>query len=158
MDRTNQIPVFPNVFPYNELIMTGRLLAKTRSWDYKYRGPILLYTSGRNDSIVCEAYDLKPKDFPHSMVVGRAKLVDVRALTGKERETITRQFNPKAKKKYVDDYIKHGLYTYGMVYPLEMGFFFEEVERLPQPVKIKWPRGAVTLCYLPLSEVEPLLA
>ena len=158
MDRTDQIPVFPNVFPYNELLMTGQLLAKTRSWVFKYRGPILLYTSGRNESIICESYGLDPKLFPHSMVVGRANLVDVRPITMAERKIITRQFNPGATKRQISDYLKYGLLDFEMIGALDIGFFFEDIERLPQPVKIKWPRGAVTLCYLPISEAEPLLA
>jgi hypothetical protein len=158
MDRSNKVPVFPNVFPYNELLMTGRLLAKTRDWDFKYRGPILLYTSGRDEKLVCQGYKLNPKDFPHSRIVGKAKLVDVRPLTKEERWTITQQFNPLACDQDIHDYMFSGYRHENMVFPLMLGFFFEDIERLAEPVKIAWPRGAVTLCYLPKAEAEAILA
>lgn len=145
------IPIFPNLFPYNELLLQGKLMCKSRNWSWQYRGPILLYTSGRNATSVCEAYGLKPKDFPHKAIVGRAMLVDVRELTKVEKSILAHQFNAKSVDAAIDDYIRFGnaWWLGDLIKPGQFGFFFEDIERLEEPVKIDWPRGAVNLCYLP---------
>lgn len=143
------IPVFPNLFPYNELLLRGKLMCKSRNWAWNYRGPILLYTSSRNEKSVCEAYGLDPKLFPHKQIVGRATLVDVRKLTRIEKNILTHQFNPDAKKECLEAYVSYGLGWWGAILPGDIGFFFEDVERLEEPASIDWPQGAVNLCYLP---------
>ena len=47
------MPVFPNWFPYNDMMLDGHMKVgkwagvKTRSWEWNYRGLVLLYNSGR---------------------------------------------------------------------------------------------------------------
>ena len=64
------IPAFPNWFPYNELLLTGKLSAKTRTWRWSHTGLTLLYTSGSTAREVVEAHGLDPKDMPRGVLVG----------------------------------------------------------------------------------------
>src|SRR3989344_5912337 len=81
------LPVLPNSFPYNELLLTGKLRVgehegvKTRGWPmcvWKYRGPVLLYTSTSTHKLAAEAHGLNTDDFPRRVIVGVGQLVDIR--------------------------------------------------------------------------------
>jgi hypothetical protein len=80
------IPVFANRAPWNELVLRGKRKVKTLSFNWKYRGPILLYTStNRQDDWGLQDYrgthkglkTLKMADIPKGFIVGYATVVDV---------------------------------------------------------------------------------
>lgn len=143
-----QLPVFPNIFPYNEMLLRGILrlgdfAVKTRSWYWDYRGLVLLYTSGRVQREPAEAYDLDPKEFPRKAIVGVGELVDVRSLTQKELKVLTRQFNN----------IKPGERKDPSIWPLPIGFFFKGLQRFTPPVSFNWPQGPVKPIFVPATLV-----
>jgi len=166
------IPAFPNAFPYNELLFTGRLdidghAVKSRSWNWKHRGPVVLYTSTRVDKPVARAYDLDPKDATRGMIVGAADLVDVRQLTKAEMKALVCGFNNTTWEK-----VRRSVSFYEicgslqclldrddepLVLPFHLGFFFERVTRFERPVSFAWPQGAVRSTNVPLSVVEDAL-
>lgn len=150
MDRSNQVWIFPNNFPYNELLLDGKLLAKTRNWDTDYRGDVLLYTSKRNATSVWQSYNMPPKNFAHSAIIGRGKLVDCRPLNHEERWKILKQFNPLA----TNDELEYG---WDIIHPMHYGFFFEDLVRFPKPVPFAWPAGAVLPLWRSREEMKALL-
>jgi|GEM_PF-2101746 len=155
------LPVFPNVFPYNEFLLNGTLRlgrfgVKTRSWDWwKYRGPVLLYTSSKNHWPAANAYDMNPADFPHRAIVGVGKLVNIRLLTGKEKDRITMQFNNWNRGQL--QAMQRGDVFEQWIAPFEFGFFFENLRRFKAPVPFNWPPGPVQLNKAPLSLVAKSL-
>lgn len=152
MDRNGKVPIFPNAFPYNDLLLSGKLLAKTRNWKWDYRGPVLLYTSSRNTTPVWQAYDMPPRNYPHKQIVGRGNLVDCRPLTNEEWWTITRQFNPTATDAEIERR------KWNLIWPMQYGFFFEDLVRFEQPVAFNWPSGAILPIWRTIEEMEGLLA
>src|SRR3989344_6057871 len=87
------IPAFPNSFPYNELLLYGKLSAKTRTWRWGHTGLTLLYTSTSTAHDVARAHGLDPKGTPRGVLVGVGELVSVRELTGVEAAQIEREFD-----------------------------------------------------------------
>jgi len=138
------IPVFPNFFPYNELLFDEKLIAKSRNWEWKHRGPTLLYTSTRTEGCVARAYGFDPGSYPRKVIVGVGNLVDVRPFTGRELRRIFKQFNPDASREEITDYTKYGiLWTNERITPGFYGYFFENLRRFEIPVPYNPPKGAV---------------
>jgi hypothetical protein len=80
------VPVFANRAPWYELVLRGKRQVKTLGFNWKYRGPILLYTSkDRTDDWGLYEYkashrdlkSLKMADIPKGCIVGYATVVDV---------------------------------------------------------------------------------
>ena len=74
------VPVFANRAPWNELVLRKKRQVKTLSFNWKYRGPILLYTStNRTDDWGLGEYPVRVKmaDIPKGFLVGTAEVVDV---------------------------------------------------------------------------------
>ena len=73
------VPVFVNRSPWNELILRGRRHVKTLSFPWKYRGPVLLYTSkDREDPEGWDIYGLPQRaGGPKGAIVGTAVVTDV---------------------------------------------------------------------------------
>src|SRR3989338_8661371 len=90
--NSKTIPAFPNSFPYNELLLTGKLSAKTRTWRWSHTGLTLLYTSGSTAREVVEAHCLDPKDMPRGVLVGIGELLPVRECNSKEIRQIEKEF------------------------------------------------------------------
>lgn len=168
------IPAFPNTFPYNELLLDGKLDingfgVKSRSWAWKHRGLVLLYTSGRVDWTVAEAYGLDPKEYPRGMIVGAAELVDVRRLTKDEIKALVCRFNNTEWEKirrcvclYPNcdgDYFcgVHYASPRPVVVPYHLGFFFKNLVRFEQSVPFAWPMGAVRNTNVPVAVVAAAL-
>lgn len=155
----NRIPGFPNVFPWNNLLLDGKLNlqkkpksgVKTRSWNWKYRGPILLYTSHRLDGIAMERHHIEWDD-SGGMIVGIGNLVYVDELSVRERVKMFELFNRvSVSRKKIDQYLfrtrnwraVEEYFLHRIVYPLPFGFFFENLTSFASPVPFKWPMGAV---------------
>ncbi len=151
------IPVFPNSFPYNELLLSGKLIAKTRSWVWKHRGPTLLYTSTSTCIPVAFDYGLDPKAFPRCVIVGVGNLVDVRELNEKERRTLFLQFNPHAGKQDAKVFAKYNYADSEYILPCDYGFFFENIHRFETSVPFKPPKGAVRIFNAPAKLVTKQL-
>ncbi len=79
--KPETVPVFANRAPWNELVLRGKRQVKTLSFNWKYRGPILLYTSSnRTDEWGLYEYKvrgLRMEDIPTGKIVGYATVVDV---------------------------------------------------------------------------------
>lgn len=165
MQTNDAIPAFPNVFPYNELLLNGHLdmggfSVKSRSWEWKHRGPVVLYTSGRIERSVAEAYDLDPTNYPRKQIVGAAELVDIRPLTTDEKKFLVLKFNNvswEMVRKYVHINKSHcfvdHLAPMPIILPFHLGFFFKNVTRFKWPVPFAWPSGPVRSYNVPVSLV-----
>lgn len=154
------IPAFPNAFPYNELLLDGKLKigpfgVKTRSWEWKHRGLVLLYTSGRVHKPVADAYGLDPKKYPCKMIIGMADLVDVRELTERECDRLRSQFNNISLRQARAIPFSGSLRDW--IEPLPIGYFFCNLRRFKKPVPFKWPAGAVTTVRVPVALVARAL-
>jgi hypothetical protein len=133
------IPAFPNSFPYNELLFTGKLSAKTRMWRWSHTGLTLLYTSTSTATDVARAYGLDPKSATRGVLVGVGELLPVRELTDAEAERIEKEF----ANGDPDVFVGAGTYRYE----------FKNLKRFNKPVPFKPPRGAVKLFNVPVSVV-----
>ncbi len=137
-----QLPVFPNWYPFNDMLLDGRLMVgergvKTRSYDWKYRGPVLLYNSGRTVNHCVRAYDYPKGHDRHRIIVGVAHLEEVRELTWRELRTMERNFNNLTSRQV-------RLYPWrAEIYPLPVGYFFTRMKRFTKPVPFGWPAGPV---------------
>lgn len=144
--KEKTIPVFPNVYPYNELLFSGRLSAKTRTWRWHHTGLTLLYTSRRTeDSVVCaHGLEKNAKEAPRMVLVGVGELQPVRELTGKESKQIYKEFRNGKKTSW-------GPGAEGYRYE------FKNLKRFKRPVPFKPPRGAVRTFNVPIKIVARAL-
>jgi len=154
-----KLPVFPNWYPYNNMVFDGRLqvgdcAVKTRSYGWNYRGPVLFYTSGRTEQRAVEVYGYEGGRDKHKVIVGVADLVDVRELTTEEAKKMVCNFNNLSPRDLNKVLRRNGLtndpeapffiYEYGYyVAPLRIGYFFKNLRRLSNPVPFNWPTGPV---------------
>ena len=164
----NKLPVFPNWFPYNDMLLDGHLRVdrwegvKTRSWEWDYRGPVLLYNSLRTAKPAVNAYKYEDGPSNHKMIIGAGELIDVRLLTHEEALQMVCNFNnmpPSQVKKIIqqrglsvekndkEDVVDSPLfnfYDFGpYVAPFSTGFFFKNLRRFKEPVSFNWPVGPI---------------
>lgn len=137
-----RLPVFPNWFPFNDMLLDGHLQVgdfgvKTRSYDWKYRGPVLLYNSGRTAYHCVQAYKYVNGPEHHGFIVGACQLVDVRPLTEKEHLKMQCNFNNLTVRQVKTEPWKV------LVGPYPFGYFFTDIKRLREPVAFSWPAGPV---------------
>lgn len=155
------IPAFPNAFPYNELLLDGKLIAKTRDWVWAHRGLTLLYTSTRVHGSIARIHEMNPKDYPKKALVGVGNLIDVRPLTKRESRKLYSQFNNLRNFRGVSGRVlaRKGIFVHDYVSPLSIGFFFEEgsLKRFKEPVPFDWPTGPVKPIGIPISKVAAAL-
>lgn len=137
------------------MLLNNQRQFETRNWNWKYRGPILLYTSSTNVRSVARAYGYNPKDFPHQAIVARADLIDVRVLSKKEIALAFRQLNPGISNTEVSDYLRYGIME-DRIFPADLGFFFENLVRL-SPQKVDYPRGAINMFWLRGTQANKFL-
>lgn len=137
--KERTIPAFPNSFPYNELLLTGRLSAKTRTWRWNHTGLTLLYTSTSTAREVAAAHGLSSRNAPRGILVGVGELFPVRELTNEERDQIEEEFDNGTGMVIIGA----GTYRYE----------FRNLKRFKKPVPFKPPRGAVRLFNVPVSVV-----
>lgn len=74
------VPVMANQRPWNELVLQGRRKYKTLNFNWKHRGPILLYNSLAVDYEGCIEYDFPAPDakkLPTKTIVGFVTVTDV---------------------------------------------------------------------------------
>ena len=141
--NSKTIPAFPNSFPYNELLLRGKLSAKTRTWRWSHTGLTLLYTSTSTARDVAEAHGLDPKNTLRGVLVGVGELVSVRELTDAEAEQIEREFDNDTGTVSIGA----GAWRYE----------FKNLKRFKKPVQFKPPQGAVRLFNVPVSVVAKAL-
>ena len=149
-----RLPVLPQKFPYNEMLLNDQRQFETRNWSWSYRGPLLFYTSSTNVNLVCKAYDYDPKEYEHQVIVAKAVLFDVRELTNKEKAFALHQLNPDMSKAEICDFVRYGLMEDNRIFPGDYGFFFCGLERI-KPRKIKYPRGAINVFWLNEHDASP---
>lgn len=155
------LPALAFVFPYHEMLMRGLLKVdgydgvKTRSSNWNYRGPVLLYTShGRYHHIPTEIYKLNPNRFPRGVIVGVATLVNSRELDWDEKIKITCNFN-KVNPEMAEEMLfgQDGDY----ITPLPFGVFLKDIKRFKEPVSFKPRPGAIGIMRVPLTQVTKAL-
>lgn len=144
--RTETIPALPNRFPYNELLLLGKLSAKTRNWRWGHTGLTLLYTSTSTDPWVARAYGLDPRAFPRMVLVGMGYLLPVRPNTPAEIKQIEREFANGGGYRHPT--IGAGIYRYE----------FRDLMRFAEPIPFRPPQGAITTFRVPASLVATAVA
>ena len=137
-----RLPVFPNWYPYNDMLFDGHLQVgkhsvKTRSYDWDYRGPVLFYTSGRTQQSCVKAYKYVNGQDKHKIIIGVANLVDVRPLNREEVMKMVLNFNNLKVEEVLSDF------SNVQVVPYNFGYFFSKVKRFEEPVAFSWPSGPV---------------
>ncbi len=157
------IPALAFVFPYHEMLLRGLLNVdgfgvKTRSSNWNYRGPVLLYTSkGRPHDVPVKAYGLNPDNYRDrcGVIVGIATIVNSRLLTAKERIQIVKNFNNVGHDAVVSMIL--GTYDKDYVEPLPFGVFLKNIKRFEKPVPFTPRRGAIGIMRVPLRQVSKTL-
>jgi len=146
---------FPNIFPYNEMLFDGKLRlanfrVKTRGYDPGFRGPVLLYTSGRIERCVAQAHGYNPKEYIRPAIVGVGDLKKVRELSEEEFESMFFQFNNATSEDevYSQD---------GCVEPLSYGLFFQRLRKFKEPIAFTAAPGPVKRIKVPLDIVGEAL-
>ena len=135
------IKCLPNRYPYNQLLLTGKISAKTRTWKWKHEGLTLLYTSKRKDNEIIEMHNL-PFKFESGVIVGYGYLQPVRLNTNKERAQIKKEFgNGKHVSTGADSY----------------RYEFKNLKRFKKPIPFISPPGAVSVINVPFSVIQPYL-
>jgi|SRR5579863_3311810 len=128
MKTETTVPVFANRAPWNELLIMGKRKIKTLSFNWKYRGPILLYTSKeRVDHEGWIDYRLRKKleDIPQGAIVGTAEVLDVMPT-----ECLPQSYFDKDPALFD---------TTGQAYVVIVG----KVKRFKKPVPFKPKQGAI---------------
>ena len=175
--KPHSLPVFPNWFPYNDMLLDGHLKVdewagvKTRGWKWDYRGPVLFYNSGRTADAAVDSYKYTNSPYQHKVIIGVGELADVRTLTKKEAERMVCNFNNMPLEKvrrilkkegFSRDQFEDGLYQFYLfgpyVAPLEVGFFFKNLKRFSKPVTFNWPPGPVKPIYTKITTGSELQA
>ena len=170
------LPVFPNWFPFNDMIFDGHLRVgkyegvKTRSWNWDYRGPVLFYNSSRGKIArnAVRAYGYRNHPSKHKIIIGIGDLVEVRPLTQQEAEKMVGNFNkltPTQVKKLLlqfgpDNPIRpFDVHDYGgdFIAPYEIGFFFQNLKKFSAPIPFAWPAGPIKPIFIPVSIVTSTL-
>lgn len=144
--KIKTIPAFPNWFPYNELLLSGKLSAKTRNWHWNHTGLTLLYTSTSTDDAVVDAHGLQvqARTSPRMVLVGVGELLPVRPLTKQEKRQIYREFRNNKRVTWGPG---TGYYRYE----------FKNLKRFKKPVPFKPPKGAISVFHVPVSTVSKAL-
>jgi len=144
---TITLPGFPNHYPFNDLLLDGKLIAKTRTRNRKYRGPMLLHTATRAAKGVARVHGYDLKDHPKGMIVGVGVLSDVHELNDDEWRTLFCQFNNVSYAKGR----KMALSGKWICEPFYIGYFFTHLRRFSKPIPFKPPRGAVSAFSVPVE-------
>lgn len=136
MSNNATVPVFANRAPWNELLIRGQRRVKTLSFNWKHRGPILLYTSSnRQDDIFGLTYKLpkriKLADLHPGSIVGTANIVDV--LPVEELPDSYHQHDPNLWE------------TTGQAYVV----LVDNVKRFKNPIPFRPPKGAIRIFRAP---------
>lgn len=132
------IPVLPNRYPYNELLFSGKLSAKTRTWKWNHTGLTLLYTSKRKDNEIVNLHNL-PENHESGLIVGYGYLKPVRFNSDEELEQINYEFGNGSLPKTI----------YAAWYRYE----FENLVKFSDPIPFKPPKGAVSVFRIPIEMV-----
>jgi hypothetical protein len=147
MKTIETVPVFANRAPWNELVLRGKRQVKTLSFNWKYRGPILLYTSSyRTDDWGLYEYQsshrglrsLKMADIPKGCIVGYATVVNVVPQDDFE-------FDPQYQGFYAKDPVLEGSLGQSHV------VIIENPVRFKTPLPFKPPQGAIRTFRAPAS-------
>ena len=172
-----KLPVFPNWYPYNNMVFDkhlqiGDFAVKTRNWDWKYRGPVLFYTSGRVAQQAVTAYGYERNPSKHKIIVGVAELAEVRPLLKHEARQMVCNFNNYTVKQ-LDEWVKSlGLEDepdwpfwinsqFGhehIICPFPIGFFFKDAKRFKTLVPFNWPAGPVKPIFIQTARYPKLHA
>jgi len=135
---TATIPVMANRAPWNELVLRGRRKVKTLSFNWKHRGPILLYTSSnRVDWWANGDYpilnSIPDSAIPKGVIVGYATVKDV--VPTSELPKVFTEKDP------------------GLTYTLGQNYvaIVTNVKRFKTPIPFKPPQGAIRIFRAPAS-------
>lgn len=139
-DHGLTIPALPNHYPYNDLLLDGKLSAKTREWRWSHYGATLLYTSTGTAHDICAAHGLTnaARTAPRGVLVGVGILVPVRLNTDRERSRIAREFYNGKRRPFG---ITAGPYRYE----------FKRLRRFTKPIPFKPPQGSVRVLRVELT-------
>lgn len=171
MAKERKIPVFPNWFPFNDMVFDGHLqigefAVKTRCWNWDYRGPVLFYTSLRVAWRAVDAYGYRRNSSVHKVINGIANIVLARELTNKEGKIMVCNFNNITPRKLMNE-IKHTGFEdspdwpfwfnsqwgwQNFISPFRIGFFFKNQKRFEVPIPFNWPSGPIKPIFIDVNK------
>lgn len=117
--------------PWAELILRGRKPYELRSWSTKYRGPLVIHSAAKVDSIDAIQLGLDPDRLVTGAFVGFALLTEVRPFTRRDAQLL------KARRGGLGMW-KRDLFSWVLTKP----------HRIARPIKAK---GQLGLTKVPLS-------
>ena len=140
--------------PWATLVAIGENSIETRSWNTRYRGPIVIHAAKAFPAdaralcraapfrhVLTEAGYASPDDLPRGVVIALATLVDVMAFSG----TSLREVRDRARRGELP---RHEA-SFGDFSPGRFGFVLADVRRIPRPIPARGMLG--------LWEVAPQL-
>ena len=177
MLKERKIPVFPNWFPFNNMVFDGHLkvgkyaAVKTRKWQWNYRGPLLFYNTLRTAQVALDRYP-KYRNIPpnRKTIIGIAEIVDSRPFTIDEAKQMLANFNNhKLVKIEIElaetafatelsiEEIIYNFYEFGpFVAPFKIGFFFQNPQRFENPLPFNWPSGPIKPIFIDVNKYPAL--
>ena len=140
MKKSTFVYAMPNRYPYNELLLSGKLSAKTRTWKWNHTGLTLLYTSEKSDDDVLWAHDLSKKH-ESGVLVGYGMLEPVRLNSEEECGLLEDEFYNADNLRYYDfdRLISAGPWRYQ----------FTDLQRFKKPISFKPKPGSVRVFRVP---------
>lgn len=154
--------VMPNTVPFNDMVFdnhlqVGEFAVKTRSYNLKYRGPVLFYNSTRTEPNAMSAYYYVTDKNNHKVIIGIADLVETRPLSTAEAKKMVCNFNnitSRELSKILKDLelqdspngpflVNSQMEYWFLITPGRIGFFFKNLRRFKIPVRFNWPAGAI---------------
>lgn len=140
------IAALPNLFPYNNLLFDGLLVAKTRSWKWSHTGLTLLYTSSGKVRSVMSAYGYEAEEHAKEFgaLAGFGYLQPVRENTNQEIREIEKVLN-KGK-------------SYNHIYAGRFRYEFKNLQQFTTPIPYVWKPGNPRTAKVPASLVVKQLA
>lgn len=173
--QTQRLQVIPYLFPWYELLLSGKLTikaangeflaVKTGLWPRKHRGWTLFYHSkSRIADMVAARHKLNPRDYTLGVLVGVGWLEDSRVMTPEERYALALKFNAYSEGKYrkywkdrkidvrnfdVETKLEFEPSDW-VAKPYPVGNFYlpATLKKFKNPIPIKYPSGAVTGTHL----------
>jgi activating signal cointegrator 1 len=137
--------------PWATLIALGEKKIETRSWNTKYRGPLLIHASKKIDKImykepfwsVLENQLIESSELPTGMIIAKCNLVDCFPIMQESKG-----FSAVIQRI---GFIEENEYHFGDYTPGRFAWIFKNVEILKEPIPAK---GQLGLWNFDFGEVE----
>jgi hypothetical protein len=132
--------------PWAGWVVEGRKTLELRSWETRYRGPLLIHASRTVHKAACRAYGIDPGTLPDGALVGAVEVVDIVWIDEKA-------FGARKMEHLASGYFEPPLYGWVLANPLA---FAESVPWRGRPGLFYVADGEVQLMYAGSSSQSSL--